>query len=59
MSDLFLDPENIRELCAYCGITAEDQAALMGLAAHIASQPVLLELARRVHHNTYSTWEAE
>ena len=59
MQDLFLDPENIRELCAYCGITTEDQAALLGLAAHISDQSDLLELARCVHHNTYSTWEAE
>ncbi len=59
MPDLFLDPENIRELCAYCGITSEDQVALLGLAAHISSHPDLLELARRVHHNTYSTWKAD
>ncbi len=57
MSEHFLDLDQISEHCAYAGVDASDQVALLALAARISSQPNLLALAQALHHNTYAATE--
>lgn len=51
--EFFLDPKNIYEQCAYAGVSAPDQAALLALATRICAQSSMLALAQQLYHDTY------